>query len=629
MCGIAGFFGSLSPDKATSVLHSMAQSLKHRGPDHQGIHLEKLNSSTVVGFAHALLSIIGKPGEGIQPFKVPGGILVFNGAIYNFSSLREDLKKKGCIFRTQTDTEVLAQGLSTEGLSFLGKTRGMYAFGFWHAVQKKLWIGRDPFGVKPLYYAQTPTGLVFASEYKAFLPHLQRAEIDRDSVYDYLRLRYVPGQATFFEQIRKVPPGCVLEMEPGKKDLREIRHFEIKSRSEKVSEEELFHLLEQAFSRRAVADVEVAALLSGGIDSALVCDVLERSVKSLHTYTLTFPGSSFDESARAAEISRVIGARNDLIPSVVPQLDRLGDLVYHLDDPYGDPIILALDRIFSFISGKQRVVVTGEGSDEIFSGYVHHRVMGLAEKIPGFCLTGLGRFQKLFPQKLFRLLFPYSGSLSERDYQRAWGRMAHFGGEPSLASFQSVFYLFDDADFREQGLSHLGLSRALKPTLQAVRDWDMTHWLPDSQLFKLDKIAMASSIEAREPFVDQDLVSAALSFSARQHFSFKTDKPILRSAVHGKVRVPEEVVSGRKSSFFQPFSGKKSGPLAQELKHLTRQKNGFLEDFLGKETLNGLLLTSDEGLVAQKRLFALGVLGLWQDRILKLQGTGISIDENQ
>ena len=212
MCGIAGFIGRMGRDDAQAIAESMALSLNHRGPDHHGTFVEPISPEIFLGFSQTLLAIIGKPGEGIQPFKVPEGVLIFNGAIYNYISLREELIKSGRHFHTHTDTEVLAHGLAMEGPEFLSRLRGMFAFAFWHHKKRILWLGRDPFGVKPLYIVRNAEHVLFASEYKALLPYLPGVQTDETAIYDYLRLRYVPENATLFREIRKVAPGSVAEI---------------------------------------------------------------------------------------------------------------------------------------------------------------------------------------------------------------------------------------------------------------------------------------------------------------------------------------------------------------------------------------------------------------------------------
>lgn len=627
MCGVAGFFAKTSTTEAQAVLNSMVARLSHRGPDGTDTRVYPLQQG-VIGLGHALLSIIGGASDGRQPFEVAGGTLIFNGAIYNFLELRKELESKGHVFRTHTDTEVLAVGFAAEGTAFLAKARGMYAFAFWNSKTKILTLARDPFGVKPMYYYQNRDVLCFASEYKAILPHVRNLEITSAAVADYLCLRYVPGTSTMVEGIKKLPPGHVLEFDTAHSRTRLQRYFHLTPADHELNRDELFEALQTAVKRRSVADVEVGGLLSGGIDSAVACDLLERSVKGLHTYTLQTGDSRIDESGVAKEISERIGTLNTTIPPREPDIETLSRLAYHLDDPYGDPIILALDRIFSSISGRQRVVITGEGADEIFSGYVHHRAAGLLDRIPPTLLnSGVGVIRHL-PDTIVRSLLPYAGKLSAADYRRAMNRLSRFSGSMTLSDFQSIFYLFDRSDLLVE--NSRAVANSTKPEkhgsmLSEVREWDLNHWLPDSQLFKLDKISMASSIEAREPYVDQDLLSAVMAIPQARHISLRRDKPVFRNFVRSRVRVGDEIVAGRKTSFFQPFDRRTSAGLPNAMREIVHGKREFLSRYVSTQALDEVLESSDPGLLAQKRLFALGMLVLWEERVWRGRSEGVRL----
>jgi asparagine synthase (glutamine-hydrolysing) len=625
MCGIAGFIAAVGHEHARSIAVNMAQTLRHRGPDRQDAEVLTLSNGRVLGLAHALLSIIGKPGEGTQPFHVDGGILLFNGAIYNFRELRSDLQRAGTIFRTSTDTEVLAQGLAQKGINFLQKTRGMYAFAFWDVKQRTLLLGRDPFGVKPLYYARTPRGLIFGSEYKAILPYLSRTNIDTGAVTDYLRFRYVPGEATLVKEIRKVKPGSVLVWKESDDSLTGTDYYLLPTAETAPSSTEVFERLRTAVERRSVADVEVAALLSGGIDSGVVCDLLSRSVKALHTYTLDVGDPKLDESSAAKKISESIGVVNVRISSDELSFADLSSLAYHMDDPYGDPIILALHRIFSSISGKQRVVVTGEGSDEIFSGYVHHRAMGLMDRIPSSLRSSSLRALHLVPAAVMRAILPYAEKMSREDYEHALKTVSSWRTR-KLSSFLSTFFLFDQRSLRHPDRSHAFPEIENAMSLESLRQWDLRNWLPDSQLFKLDKISMASSIEAREPFVDIDLIESINAVPSANHVSLWHDKPVLRKAVAGRLRLGNDVVNRRKTSFYQPFRGAHSNRISGQIQDCVLSNAAFLSDYLTDQAIRDTYSGNGYGLLGQKRRFSLGALALWNERVWSQRSSGVALD---
>ncbi len=366
------------------------------------------------------------------------------------------------------------------------------------------------------------------------------AQINLAAVNDYLTYRYTPGVHTLVTQIVKLLPGTVLEYDFRTNELKTVPYFDRKSAGHGPSSAELFDLIQQAIQRKRRRRCErPASLLSGGIDSSLVSDLLQNSIPSLETYTLSFSSSDMDESERAKAISRSIEVPNTTIPNTNYSWERLEELVYHLDDPYGDPIIIALDKIFSFIQGRHRVVVTGEGSDEIFSGYVHHRIMAALEKVPGWAGFGAAALIDHLPREILRWLFPYSARLRSSDYTEAVRRMGNHLKDRTLPSFLQIFSVFDRSTLKRPEDTSLNDWGNYENSIKGLRNWDVDHWLCDSQLFKLDKISMASSIEAREPFVDQDLVLAVDRLDPKTYiFRMREDKPALRDAVHGRLRIP-------------------------------------------------------------------------------------------
>jgi len=622
MCGLAGFLVPIGRETALSISESMTARLSHRGPDSSGNHLEALGQDFHLSLVHTLLRIIGKPGEGAQPFRVPEGILVFNGAIYNFQELKNHLSQQGRDFKTSTDTEVLAHGLALEGIPFLQRVRGMFAFAFWNNRRQILQLGRDPFGVKPLYLARLERGICFASEYKAILPHLDNATMDTPAINDYLKWRYTPGSHTLVSEIVKVAPGTVLEFDFRTNRLESLPYFRLNKPDQAPSPSEVFDLIKQAVARRGVADVGVAALLSGGIDSSIICDLLQSSVGNLETYTLSFSDESMNEAEHARAISHSIGVRNQIIPNTDYSWEQLERLAYHLDDPLGDPIIIALDKIFSFIKGQYRVIVTGEGADEIFSGYVHHRIMAVLEKAPRSMGVLGGSLMNRVPHEVLRQLFPYAARLHSNDYSEALRRVTSYTTKRTLASFLEIFSVFDESTLLHGAQTSLTNWGNYENTLEGLRAWDRQNWLCDSQLFKIDKIAMASSIEAREPFVDQDLIGAVSRLPSSAHFNFRQDKPILRAAVKGRLRIPPLRLSKRKSSFFQPLSDPGLSRLLTTCRAFIDEQRDFLAHFIAPVPLEHARSQDLVTVLDQKRLFVLVMLGLWEKKVFRLRGTG-------
>jgi asparagine synthase (glutamine-hydrolysing) len=627
MCGISGFVfhSRQQPDYARKVLEKMAGLLSHRGPDATGTYIleEDGPGGTHIGLSHTLLSIVGNKEEGKQPFVIPNGVLAFNGIIYNHSELRERLRSD-FEFKTRTDTEVLAYGLKLEGTEFLKRIAGFYSLAFLDLRKNILTLARDPFGVKPLYVYHNNSSLLFSSEYKSILPFLRDLDVDSTAVEAYLRLRYVPTNWTLFRQIRKLEPGHALEISIYGGPIQSkvvVDPFDAKALETKLpNSEDLFQALKVAVQRRAVADVRVAALLSGGIDSSAVCELLSDRIDQLHTYTLGFAEPHLDESNVSRKIAETLHLPNLTIPQRPKSIKQLTSLAYHLDDPYGDPIILALDDIFSFIQSKERVIVTGEGADELFSGYVHHRALYLYLSTPSLLRNTLPSLSAVLPRTAIASLLPYSGTLTANDLDVAHRRFTYFIQSPSLSTFASIFDLFDAADFRGKTYQHTMTWGNDELSLENLRARDLRIWLSDSQLFKLDKISMKYGIEAREPFVDLDLVREVLRLDPRKHFGLGGDKIPLRSALEGRAQISALIGHSRKKSFFQPLGSNENGPFYKEMKSLISGERNFLENWLEPKTVEALLQSNCDQILDQKKIFSLSMLAAWNSEVRSTVG---------
>ncbi len=613
MCGISGFVSNNSIEQSQVIINEMMSALTHRGPDFCQSYITSV-SHRQMALGHNLLSIIGNAHDGRQPFETEWGILVFNGAIYNFEELKKTFSSYK--FKTKTDTELLAVGLGIEGLSFVQKLRGMFSFGYFHKSSTELTLVRDSHGVKPLYYKKGINSFVFSSEYKSILPFYGSFLINEESAAKYLKKRYIPGEETLVSSIFKVPHGNMLTLNTETLDFVIVPFT---PNSSVQHSKTLIEVLRTAVLRRKVASVEVAGLLSGGIDSGLVCDFLSEEESNFTAYTLDVGDSSLDETPVAATVAAKLHISHKKIPFKESDIGQLRKLIYHLDDPYGDPIILSLDRIFDQIKGKQRVIVTGEGSDEIFSGYIHHRAIGLFDYVPG-ALTGvMSLVLSLLPISLIKMMLPYSGKLSTEDLGIAIERFKFFLKTRKLQAFHDIFHLFDESEIKTKSSE---TSNAIA-SLKTVRDWDFNNWLPSSQLFKLDKISMKSSIEAREPFVDIDLFNYVDKMSPEKHISLTQDKVFLRQSVKGKSRLPLSIIDSRKTSFFQPVNKQTASALIQDMSELIKTNKSFLEKFIETPSLEKVVSQFDSGLIAQKKVFCLASLVLWKQEVFSKVGSSV------
>ena len=391
MCGICGIFLFDSDAAADrSLLEEMNGTMTHRGPDDEGYYV-----SGPVGLAMRRLSIIDLDG-GYQPITNEDGSLwiVFNGEIYNYPELRTELLSKGHRFRSRSDTEVILHLYEEIGENCVNRLNGMFAFAIWDSSEHRLFLARDRLGIKPLFYSyQSNEKLFFGSEIKAILPAPISREPDYQALYDYLSLMYVPTPATAFAAIRKLPPGCTLIC--SKEGIRIRNYWDIPLPNEgeedytsKNYEEEILELVETAIRRHMISDVPVGAFLSGGLDSTTVAAVMARKLGiPLRTFTVGFSRKSYDESEEARLVAQTLGTEH-MEEVVYPgMIESIPDLLNSFDEPFGDYSAIPTFLVSKMASRYVKVVLTGDGGDEVFAGYPTHnayKVSRLFTMIPSW-----------------------------------------------------------------------------------------------------------------------------------------------------------------------------------------------------------------------------------------------------
>lgn len=366
MCGFIGFTNSI--DNADSVLGKMLDKIKHRGPDAEGRYTD-----SDVALGHRRLSIIDVSDAGNQPLYSEDGklVLVFNGEIYNYQSIREELVKKGYRFSTQTDSEVLIYGYREYGEKLLNKLRGMFAFVIWDKEKKTIFGARDFFGIKPLYYAQMNGTFMFGSEIKSFLCHPDfKKELNTAALENYLSFQYSPCAETFFKNVYKLPPAHYFTYHEGKLDIK--RYWEIKfDADEKPDLDEWVNRISDTFhdsvKAHKIADVEVGSFLSSGVDSSYVAAIANVD----KTFTVGFGNEErYNEIGWAKEFSEAINIKN-YSKVITPEeyWNVLPLIQYHMDEPLADPSAVALYFVCNLASRSLKVALSGEGADELFGGY--------------------------------------------------------------------------------------------------------------------------------------------------------------------------------------------------------------------------------------------------------------------
>jgi asparagine synthase (glutamine-hydrolysing) len=568
MCGIAGSF-LFEPGARVDreALAAMTGVLAHRGPDADGFHVDGN-----VGLGHRRLSIIDLQ-TGDQPLSNEDGTVwvVFNGEIYNFAEIREDLERRGHVFRSHTDTEVIVHGYEEWGPAVVDRFRGMFAFAVWDAGARRLLLARDRLGIKPLYYSTLGgRGLAFGSEIKAVLEHPGVSREWRfDALDAYLALQYVPTPLTIFEDVRKLPPAHLLIAEDGK--VRIERYWSLTfpgdgdSMREREYLERLDELLHEAVKLRLISDVPLGAFLSGGVDSsAVVAAMVDTSDAPVLTTSVGFNEERFNEVHYAERVARHLGCEHytrRVTPDIVDLLPRLA---WHLDEPFADASAVPTYYVSAVARERVTVALSGDGGDELWAGYARHRV----ERLEGQARRWLGRTGAGAASRVGRMLpLGVKGARSLR----------HLGMPPAEACAQKhVYGLFEHGvrdrlytpEFASMVREHDPLS-----TLRTIYERcsspdpvdrslfvDVQTYLLDDILTKVDKMSMAVSLETRVPLLDHKLVEFAAAVPAGLKLRGGRTKHLLRRFLDK--RIPADILERPKHGFEAPTGEWLRGPLA-------------------------------------------------------------------
>src|SRR5713226_2560091 len=552
MCGILGYSHIAKP-LPEGVLSLALEALVHRGPDHQGTFCSEL-----ISLGATRLRILDLDG-GDQPlFSADRDVVViFNGEIFNYPELRVQLEAEGLSFETRCDTEVVLNAFLRWGSSCFSRLRGMFAIAIWVQSECRLILARDRIGIKPLYYCLQDGEIYFGSELKCILLHpAVRRNICLSGLNCFLSLNYVPGPLTLVEGITKLMPGHLLEWRSGRCRVRSYVPAPAAAkapRSINAACDELDRLLTQSLKEQLVSDVPVGIWLSGGLDSSTILHYATNAhQRQLQTYSITFRGRSFDESRYIKEVSSQFGTQHsefDLSASA-DLVDAIERIAYYSDEPGADAGALPLWFLAQMTSRDVTVVLTGEGADELFGGYLTYkadRYCAMARKIPArlrktalaFALHLRVSDEKIsFEYKLKRFL---QGSLLSPELAHVF-----WNGTFSEAEKQRLF-LFADAGPLAKVLADMGHGSGL----QRYLDFDQRYYLPDDILYKVDRISMAHSLEVRPPFLDPRIVDFAAGLPEPFKLRGSNSKYVLRRLM--KDKLPRAVLRRPKIGFDVPI----------------------------------------------------------------------------
>ncbi len=628
MCGIAGFNGSFD----RQLLRRMSDALTHRGPDSDGIFHDP---SVGIGFAHRRLAIIDLSPSGRQPLSDKEGrsVIVFNGEIYNYQELRQELLCDGFEFRGTSDTEVLLNLYLRDGEALLKRLKGIYAFAIWDSRKRELFLARDEFGVKPLYFAQTPSGIIFASEIKSILQcdEVNRT-IDADALRAHLAYLWSPAPHTILQFVKKLEPGTAMRIAKGKV-VRKWRHYTLPVRSEreprsiKAAIENVRCALRTAVRRQLVADVPIGAFLSGGLDSSSLVALAREMAPGQRLQCFTI--STDDKASRregmtsdlpyAKRVAEYLGVDLHTVHVGPEMADDLPEMLYQLDEPLADPAPLNVFYISKLAREHDiKVLLSGAGGDDIFTGYRRHLALAnecywaWLPKPARVAIAGLARALPAKPVALRRL--------------RKGFRYADLDDDVRLVSY---FNWLESEQCEVMLASNVPKSTRPNPLLESLDDipknappldrllyLECRHFLADHNLAYTDKMSMAVGVEVRVPLLDRDLVDLAFQLPAKFKQRGFEGKWIFKKAMEGIL--PNEVIYRPKTGFGAPIRSWLHGPLKTLLHDVLSPQALKRRGLFDPASIQSLLAADRDGRIdASYSLFSALCIELWCERFLR------------
>lgn len=562
MCGFTGFIGEV--ENSSSILEEMMNQIIHRGPDSGGKFVE---GQAALGFRR--LSIIDL-ANGSQPLfnEDQSLVLIFNGEIYNFQTIREDLLTKGHIFTTNTDSEVLLHGYEEYGKDLVKKLRGMFAFVIWDRNKQTLFAARDHFGIKPFYYGLMNGTLFFGSEIKSFLPHPHFVkELNKQALKPYLTFQYPVLKETFFKGIFKLPAAHYMTYENGKLQIERYWEPDFNPVERPLDEivEEIDDVVRESVKAHTIADVKVGSFLSSGVDSSYVASILKPD----KTFTVGFSAENFSEIDNAQELSKELGIENvNAILDPDECFNDLNKIQYMMDEPHSNPSIVPLYYLARLARQHVTVVLSGEGADELFGGYDAYSdtphmkkfkslpapIRGLASIAAAFMpnsrLKGLVERSKMPVEELFI----GQARIFEED-EAAEILTSNYLNSPSIKDIVSPIY--------QKAKGHDDVTK--KQLL------DLNLWLVDDILLKADKMSMAHSIELRVPLLDREVMDVAATIPTRYRVNEENSKYAFRKAANNAL--PEAWANRKKIGFPVPIRH-----WLKEEKYVSQVRKAFMSD---------------------------------------------------
>lgn len=610
MCGIVGFVNT--KDNKEEIVTNMMDRIVHRGPNSSGHYIDK---GVALGFRR--LSIIDLEG-GSQPIynEDRSKVIIFNGEIYNFQPLREQLIQAGHIFTTHADTEVLLHGYEEWGTELLQKVRGMFAFAIWDIEKQELFGARDHFGIKPYYFAEMNDTFMFGSEIKSFLPHPDfDKQLNKEALKPYMTFQYSPlNGETFFKGVYRLPEGHYYTYKDGQLDIQQYWDADFTKKGDFSRDEwvnKIDETVQSSIAAHKIADVEVGAFLSSGVDSSYVASVLRPD----RSFSIGFDDKTYNEAIEARKLTNILGLNNTAAVIYGDMSFKAFPLIqYHLDEPDSNPSCVPLYFLANMAAQQVRVVQSGEGADELFAGYQTYGFHTHSKPL------------RVFAQGLKKLPKGMRYSIG-----RKFGNMKNFHGRihlyeataPAREFFIGHAHVFDEdeaasyltADFQQAPSvkeimdPHFDNAERIDSEVNKMQYVDVHQWMPKDILLKADKLSMASSLELRVPLLDIEVMKLAQTIPTKFLMNQNNTKDAFREASNR--HLPEEWANREKLGFPVPIKAwLKEDHGYNEVKQLFTAD--FAAEFFDQEKIMKLLNDHHEGKAeVQRKIWTIFTFLTW------------------
>ena len=626
MCGFAGFTNPHSETLAENIIKKMLHPIKHRGPDSNSIHI---NKKIVLG--HYRLAIIDLQG-GQQPRidHENGSYLVFNGEIYGYKEQAKLLTAQGIFLKDKSDTEILFQSLKYLGVEKTLKTiDGMFAFAYYESKSDTLWLARDPVGEKPLYYSIKDNSTYFGSELSclAACSDILPYEIDEKSLFSYLHMDYVPKDKTIISNIYKVLPGELIKIKENHvyKDFYYKINYETKINISKNNAiDQLESLLEKSIEERLVADVPVGVFLSGGIDSSLIAYYAKKYNNNVKSFTIKMASDSYDESKYAKLVANHLGIENNIAEfdnnEIINSLKVIED---KLDEPLSDPSILPTFLLSKFAKKQVKVVLSGDGADELFCGYAPFKSINYLKAL------------SFIPKNIGNIISLISESMPTKDaYMSYHFLLKHVSRGFGWPTYLQVFRWM--SPLSDKNITTL-VNKDFRPNYNAKTIWknllynqednklELTDvlsklfydfYLPNDILTKVDRASMYNGLEVRSPFLSKSIIEFSSQLPNKYKLNHNNTKLILRE-LSSRI-LPKTISSRKKHGFAIPLAKMIRGPLKERIEDTLLSNSYPVSKYFNKPELEKLLKNHFQGIDNRKPIWAIYMLYKNTERLAKL-----------